>query len=124
MVVVDRSGKIEFHNRFQPGFTPETVLGRPIYDFLQPQSHAVARKCLEHVFQTGEGASYESVGAGPDGSVADYVADVGPVIVDGKIIAATLIARDITDRKRAEEKLQQSEEDFAVCSRIHQSAQR
>ena len=103
VVVVDQSGKIEFHNRFQPGFTPETVLGRPIYDFLQPQSHAAARKSLEHVFQTGEGASYESVGAGPDGSVANYVADVGPVIVDGKIIAATLIARDITDRKRAEE---------------------
>ena len=60
---------------------------------------------LEHVFQTGEGASYESVGAGAEGSMSDYVTAVGPVIVDGEIIAATLISRDITDRKRAEEKL-------------------
>ena len=44
--------------------------------------------------------------------LSDYVTDVGPVIVDGEIIAATLISRDITDRKRAEEKLRESETRF------------
>ena len=39
--------------------------------------------------------------------MSDYVTDVGPVIVDGEIIAATLISRDITDRKRAEEALRE-----------------
>ena len=55
VAVVDQSGMIQFLNRFRPGFEPATVLGRPFYDFIQPQYHAVARKCLEHVFQTGEG---------------------------------------------------------------------
>jgi PAS domain S-box-containing protein len=112
VAVVDQSGTMQFLNRFRPGFEPATVLGRPFYDFLQPQYHAVARKCLEHVFQTGEGTSYESVGAGSEGSVSDYVTDVGPVIVDGEIIAATLISRDITDRKRAEEALQKAHDEL------------
>ena len=105
VAVVDRSGKMEFLNRYRPGFDPATVIGRPIYDFLQPQSHAVARECLEHVFQTGKETSFENIGAGAEGGVSDYVTDVGPVIVGSKIIAATLIARDITDRKRAEKEL-------------------
>ena len=76
--VVDQSGTMQFLDRFRPGFEPATVLGRPIYDFSSLQYHAVARKCLEHVFQTGEGTSYESVGAGSEGSVSDYVTDCWP----------------------------------------------
>lgn len=112
VAVVDRSGKMQFLNRFQPGFDPTTVLGRPVYDFLQPQYHAVARKSLEQVLQTGERAAYECVGTGPEGSASEYVTDVGPVIVDGEIIAATLMSRDITDRKRAQKALLESEARF------------
>jgi len=105
VAVVDRLGHMQFLNRFRPGFTPETVLGRPIYDFLDPRYHAIARECLERVLQTGENASYESVGAGPEGTETEYVTDIGPVIVDGHIVAATLMSRDITDRKRAESQI-------------------
>ncbi len=112
VAIIDRSGDIQFLNRFQPGFDRPTVLGRPIYDFFAPQYHAIARECLEHVFLTRERASYECVGAGPDGGVSEYVTDIGPVIVDGEIVAAVLIARDITNRKLAEKMVQESERRF------------
>lgn len=112
IAVVDESGSMQFLNHFRPGFDPAMVVGRPVYDFLQPEYHDVARKSLQQVFQTGEPASYECSGAGPEGTVSEYVTDVGPVILDGKIIAATLISRDLTDRKRAE-RAQQQERNLA-----------
>lgn len=118
VAVVDQAGTMQFLNRFQPGVDPTAVLGRPIYDFLQPQYHAVARKCLEQVFQTGRRASYECVGAGPDGSVSDYTTDVGPVIVEGTIIAATLISRDVTDRKRVEAALGEREQQLTEAQEV------
>jgi PAS domain S-box-containing protein len=109
VAVVGQSGTMQFLNRFRPGYEPANVIGKDFCDFLQPEYHAVARACLARVFDTGENTSYESVGAGPEGSLSEYVTDVGPVIVDGQIIAATLISRDITERKRADEALRERE---------------
>lgn len=105
LAVLDEAGKMQFLNRFQPGLEPATVIGKDFCDFLQPEYHDVARNCLKQVFRTGEAASYETIGAGPDGTLAHYVTNVGPVILDGTIIAATLISKDITERKRAEAEL-------------------
>ena len=104
--VLDRSGRIAVHNdRYQPGYTPESVLGRVIYDFIQPEYHQIARECLERVFDTGETTFYESVGAGPNGTLASYEVHISPIIVNDEIVSAALISRETTDRKQAEEAL-------------------
>ncbi len=112
VATVDRQGKILFINRAVPGLTLEQVVGSSVYDYLQPEHCDQARQCVEQVFQTGETVVNESKATGPFGSVAWYETRLGPVKVDGQVIAATLISSDITERKLAETVLRESEERF------------
>ena len=109
---MDREGTILFINRPAPGLTLEQVVGSRVYDYLQPEHCDQARQCIEHVFQTGESVVNESRATGPHGTVSWYETRLGPVKVDGQVIAVTLISSDITERKQAETALRESEERF------------
>ncbi len=106
---VDREGVIQSVNRAQTGTALQAMLGRSLYDFLDPPCHAAARNCLAGVFQTGRPAMYESIVQRPDGRRVQYVTDVHPVILDGQIVLATLISSDLSERKRAEARLHESQ---------------
>ena len=110
--VVDRAGAIQYLNRTVPGIAMEDAIGRSTYDFLDPAHWEIARECIERVFDTGQTAFYESVSAGPNGSRSWYETNVGPVTVGDQVVAVTLIATDITQRKHAETALLESEERF------------
>jgi signal transduction histidine kinase len=53
------------------------------------------------VFRTGKPQSYEVEFPGADG-IRNYEALVGPVMSEGQVVALTVSARDITDRKKSE----------------------
>jgi len=110
IVIVDRNGTIQFINRTVIDTTPEEVVGRSIYDFIDPKHHDLVRKTIEHVFQTGEHGSYEITGAGPNNETSWYDTQVGPIKHEDKIVSVTLITTDITQRKNMEEKLRQYSE--------------
>ena len=112
IIIVDRFGAIQFINRTVVDARPEEIVGKSIYDFIGPEHHSVVKKTIEQVFQTGEGRSYEISGVGPEGSVAWYATQVGPIKQDGRIVSATLITTDITKRKKTEESLRESEQKF------------
>ncbi len=106
VVIVDHADKMQFVNRAAPGMTVEEVIGKSVYDFLQPEYVATARESITRVRRTGETAFYESVGAGPHGRPSWYETHVSPVVVDDEIVAVSLIAHDITKRKLAESQIQ------------------
>jgi PAS domain S-box-containing protein len=110
--LVDRAGAIQYLNRTVPGIAMEDAIGRSTYDFLDPAHWEIARECIERVFDTGQTAFYESVSAGPNGSRSWYETNAGPVTVGDQVVAVTLIATDITQRKHAETALLESEERF------------
>jgi len=110
IIIVDRNGTIQFINRTVIDATPEEVVGKGIYDFIDPKHHDLVRKTIEHVFQTGEHGSYEITGAGPNNETSWYDTKVGPIKHEDKIVSVTLITNDITQRKNMEEKLREYSE--------------
>ncbi|MHC4662716.1 MAG: PAS domain S-box protein [Planctomycetota bacterium] len=109
VVIVNREGVIEFINRATTQLTPDKLIGTSIYEHLEPEYHDAARHAIEQAFQSGTIGSYEANVRRLDGSKMWVETHVGPIKQDDEIIAATLIASDITNRKQAEEVLRASE---------------
>jgi PAS domain S-box-containing protein len=117
IVIVDRVGTIQFINRTVVNARPEEIVGRSVYDFIDPEHHNVVKKTIEQVFQTGEGSRYGISGVGPKGSVAWYETHAGPIKHDGQTVAVTLITTDLTERRKVEQQLRIKE--TAVASSIN-----
>ncbi len=107
--VCDSNGRISFINKVLPGFTNEQVLASTIFDFTPADQRTILEKALTIVFEKGETSEYESLGAGPGGSLRNYQVRVSPIFVDGQVNSAVFLARDITERKVTEEALKISE---------------
>ncbi len=105
MSLIDHRGTITFLNRTQPGTKVEDAVGRSVFDYTQPDYHATLREALAGAFENGRNAFFTSVAAGPNGQAAWYETYVAPVVVAGKVVSASFIAVDVTERKMAEQQL-------------------
>jgi PAS domain S-box-containing protein len=102
---VDRDGKILSINRVLPQYRMEEVIGSSSYGYVSEEHGKVMRAALERVFQTGQPGQYELAGPGPGGRTSWYASRISPLIRGGKVVAATIIATDITARREVEEAL-------------------
>ncbi|MFC2003370.1 PAS domain S-box protein [Chloroflexota bacterium] len=100
IILVDRDKKIQFINHVVTGLAAESVIGKSIFDYIQPEYHETVRKVVDKVFQTGEIGFYEIMGTGPDGSMSWYETSTGPLKHDGQITGVIQIVSDITERKQ------------------------
>ncbi len=109
----DRQGRITFVNHLVPGLPLEQVLQATAFDFVPPEQRPIVERALAAVFNQAANVRYESLGPGPDGTSRLYEVSVAPV-VDREVVAAVFVARDVTERKHAEEALRQSEERYRM----------
>ncbi len=109
---VDRDATILFINHTVPGFSVEETIGTNVLDYVDAEYHKMVIGKIRHVFETVQSDGYEVVGKGPQGEDAWYSTQIAPVKKDGNVIAATLIATDITAQVQAQRALRESEEKY------------
>ncbi len=112
--VGDAEGKIQFINRTFPGNMEGDVVGKHIYDFVQPEYHNATREVIESVFQNGCTATAEAQAVAPNNAIGYYETRYVPLKHHDNVVSFVGIATDITERKQAEERLKESEEKYRI----------
>jgi len=108
ITTVDRDGVIRFINQPMGILSPDQSMGRCFYDFLPQEYQEMAMDSIESVFQTGETDSFE-VRTGESKNPIWYTYRVGPLRINSKVIAATVIATNTTEFKQADELMRYKE---------------
>jgi PAS domain S-box-containing protein len=89
------------------GYTPDEVIGQPVTMLMPPDRVDEEPGILSRIRRGERVEHYDTVRRRKDGSLIDISLTVSPVKdANGRIIGASKIARDISDRKRAEQQQQ------------------
>jgi PAS domain S-box-containing protein len=105
VLTINRRLEIEFINRTVAGGRIEDVLGKSVLGFVPEEFQDRVRKAIESVFEMGKPTAYEVPSVADNGGIAWYSTRVGPILHEGKVVGASLIATDITERRSVDEAL-------------------
>jgi PAS domain S-box-containing protein len=90
------------------GYTSEEAVGKPVTILIPQELHDEETTILARLRRGERIEHYETVRRHKHGHVLNISLTISPIVAaDGTIVGASKIARDITDRKRAEARLQQ-----------------
>lgn len=120
ITIVGPDRKIQYINHPREGINLEDVIGRNVFDFISSDYRKIAAESLDGVFETGRPGFCESMAVGPHGRLSWYENSLGPIIIDGKVTAVTIIASDVTRRKEIEEELRRQNIDMKRAQGISQ----
>ena len=98
----------EFTRMF--GYSEKEAIGKLIDDLVATPELRDEAKSFTKKLEKGEKISFESLRKRKNGKLIHVWSIGAPIIVDGKQVATYCIYRDITDRKKAEEKLKETAE--------------
>ncbi|KKM89092.1 hypothetical protein LCGC14_1252130 [marine sediment metagenome] len=117
IVFIKKDGTITEANHLVKGFTKETVIGQSVFNeyFYETKDQLESvRKAISDSLESGEIIQYYHSQIAPDGSHAFYESKVSPFEYDdeSRIISLQLTIREITERRKAEQKLKESEKEL------------
>jgi PAS domain S-box-containing protein len=92
------------------GYTASEMVGQPVFKILPGELHDAERVLLERIGRGEEVHFGETQRIGKDGRRIDTDVSVSPILdVYGRVVGASSIMRDVSDRKLAEERLRQAQ---------------
>ena len=107
--ILDRDGRVSYANRGEAGIDLTEALGRSVFEYVAHDSIDAYRETLQRVIRTGEPAEHEGEAVGADGLPRSYRSRIVPIRRDGETSMLVSIARDITERRQAEQERRRSE---------------
>src|SRR5262249_5191681 len=88
------------------GYTAQEIIGRRLIMLIPPERREMEKDTLERLLRGERVKHYETLRLRKDGSVVDISLTVSPIVnARGQVIGTSRIARDITERKRADEEI-------------------
>jgi PAS domain S-box-containing protein len=101
------------------GYAAEEAVGQNITMIIPPERRDEERTIIEQLRRGERVDHFETVRMRKDGSLLDVSLTISPMKdASGRVVGASKLARDITERKRAEEALRQAQVDLAHVSRV------
>jgi PAS domain S-box-containing protein len=101
------------------GYAAEEAVGQNITLIIPPERRDEERMIVEQLTRGERVDHFETVRMRKDGTLLDVSLTISPMKdASGRVVGASKLARDITERKRAEEALRQAQTDLAHASRL------
>jgi two-component system, LuxR family, sensor kinase FixL len=101
------------------GFTAEEILGRPVAILFPLERVADEQLILERLRRGERVEHYDAVRLRKDGTEVHVSLSISPIRdLAGEIVGASKIARDITDQRRTQERLQETQAELRHVSRL------
>jgi PAS domain S-box-containing protein len=105
------------------GYAAEEIIGRPVSLIYSTDRPGETQQVRDRLVRGEHLTHYETAGARKDGTHIHVSLTISPIKdAAGKIIAASATARDITERRQAEDALRKSEERFRLVARAANDA--
>jgi PAS domain S-box-containing protein len=118
IITKDLTGIIQTWNRSAErifGYSQKEAVGRHITLIIPQELHEEEKNILKRLYQGQRIEHYETVRRGKDGRLLDISLTISPIRDHlGEVIGASKIARDITQQKRAQRVLHETQERWRV----------